>query len=583
MVCSLPLLGFADPPSSSSSLEAAMDAFRYAVEERGDDDAEEEREEETGEVEEEQDDDDDDDDDDEQGVAVGVDGSNAEPMPRMMAGRLIRVPPGPIRDALHEMMMEAGHPRGMQQWLLDSGDDGGGGDEDDDEIRRSLGLGVQRLRRLQRVAGGDKEDDGGDEEVSGPWVVSIRAESFEWAVADLEALADDEDEIEALVVAFLASRDEWSEQEVANHARHFQRFVELLDQQQPNPRVIRSIKFEDVSFDLDDALIRPHDLDRLFGSTLPLHPTLEKIEFKNCHISEAGMELFTSSLPAASATTADDEQHHNHRTPLLPKELVLRLGINADVHVRAVAAMVGRNARVARLALSAGFHGLQPDEFRLVCGGLRSNTNLRTLTVTLFHALDDTLDLALAPESPLEVLHIEGRYVLKDGATSSLARLLQTNTTLVELLFAGQIGRASDEHRLDGIASVLETSNCTLQRFSEGTSPDLGRPRFCHHHLVATSRIGTCLRRNQWMHHVLQAWPNYCVPSQALWPAVLVNADRSPTCLYRFVRRGNLQALCDAVVEVSGVAGQGAGGDVNDGGDVDRFLRGAHKRKAQDK
>jgi hypothetical protein len=216
-----------------------------------------------------------------------------------------------------------------------------------------------------------------------------------------------------------------------------------------------------------------------------------------------------------------------------------------------------------------------------VCGGLQSNTILRTVTVTLFHALDDTLDLALAPESPLEVLHIEGRYVLKDGAISSLAHLLKSNTTLVELLIAGQIGRAFDEHRLDAIAVVLETSNCTLQRFSEGTSPDLGRPRYCHHHLVATSRIGTCLRRNQWMHRVRQAWPNYCVPSQALWPAVLVKADRCPTCLYRFVRRGNLLALCDAVVEVSGVAGQGVEGDGD--GDVDRALRGAHKRKAQDK
>jgi hypothetical protein len=340
-----------------------MDAFRYAVEERGDDD-EEEREEEKGEEEEEEDDDDDDE-EDQEGIAVGVDGNNAEPMPRMMAGRPVRVPPGPVRGALHEMMMEAGHPRGMQQWLLDSDDDEGD-DNDDDEIRRSLGLGVERLRRLQRVAGGGNADGGGGEEedVSGPWVVNIKSESFEWAVADLEALAA-EDEIEDLVVATLASRDEWSEQEVANHAHHFQRFVERLDQQQPG-RVIRSIKFEDVSFDLEDALIRPHDVDRLFGSTLPLHPTLEKIEFKNCHISEASMELFTSSLPAvaaASATTADDHpQHHNRRTTaLIPKELVLRLGgMNADAHVRSVAAMVRRNARVARLTVSADFTVCNP-------------------------------------------------------------------------------------------------------------------------------------------------------------------------------------------------------------------------------
>jgi hypothetical protein len=35
---------------------------------------------------------------------------------------------------------------------------------------------------------------------------------------------------------------------------------------------------------------------------------------------------------------------------------------------------------------------------------------------------------------------------------------------------------------------------------------------------------------------------------------VLLKADSCPTCLYRFVRRGNLRALCDAVIFASSAA-----------------------------
>jgi hypothetical protein len=224
--------------------------------------------------------------------------------------------------------------------------------------------------------------------------------------------------------------------------------------------------------------------------------------------------------------------------------------IAAD-RVRSIADMVGRNARVRSLTLTAYWPGFSPGMFQLVCSQLQhANTHLRTLRADLSYVLRDTLDEALAPASPLEAFHIT-KGPLNGMVTSTLARQLRDNVHLVELALAEFVGNDGDPHRLDDIVSVMEASNFTLQRFSEGTAPDSTTEHHrgpCHHHLVQDSRIGKCLRRNVWIHRVLRDWPNYRVPSQELWPTVLHKADHCPTLLYRFVRIGNLPALCEAVV-----------------------------------
>jgi hypothetical protein len=208
-----------------------------------------------------------------------------------------------------------------------------------------------------------------------------------------------------------------------------------------------------------------------------------------------------------------------------------------------------------------------------VCGGLDGNTNLRTLTVRLADFEVDTLDLALAPHSPLRQLHVEAG--LSDaGATTALAHLLTTNVNLVELTLAEHLGRVSDERRLDAIAAAMETANCTLQKLSHGTHDALE-----HHHLLVSSRIGTCLRRNRWIHDVLQAWPNYRVPSKEMWPTVLHKADNCPTLLYRFLRRGNLPAVCDVLVAVGG--GGSSSSAANKQHPAKKQPRGTNKRKAR--
>jgi hypothetical protein len=466
-----------------------------------------------------------------------------------------------------------------------------------------MGMGVLPLRPVRRgrddgngnnintindINGGggdpDEDEEEGEETSASAWVVAIDSESFEHAVADLEYAAaaaahrgrggvggEGGVEIERMVVSSNLPYHQWSRRDVATYPHFFRRFVELLDRQhQPHPSqiILRSITFEGIYFDVHEGA-RPEDLDRLFGVTLPRHRTLEKIKFEGCFLPPRYFERFASAL---SLPTADDDEgivtssssSSSSSSSCPPKALVLEGGVQVGgggSRFQPVSDLVARNARVSDLALSDGFRGLEPDKFRRVCSGLESNTTLRTLTVELARADADTLDLALAPTSPLEILHITG-CKLEDAAAAELAHPPATNTALVELALTGRIGSAVDPRRLDGIAAVLETSNFTLRRFSDGTSVVWNREH-CHHHLVQDSRIGKCLRRNQWIHHVLQAWPNYRVPSKSLWPAVLLRADRCPTCVYRFVRRGNLPAVCDVVVAAAMASHQAAGTNQN--------------------
>jgi hypothetical protein len=399
----------------------------------------------------------------------------------------------------------------------------------------------------------------------------------------------------------------------------FHEFVGMLGS--PNLSV-RSVKFEGVEFcrrievdaedggendsteddDITDAdsvlgddggfavAIREGDLRDLFGDVLPRHRTLEEIVFDSCDVPEACFERFTSSLPASAtgpptlAGDDDDEARARARRIVTPlKALTLEVR-HVGTFVQSVADMVGRNALVSSLTLSAS-RGLRPHEFQLVCDGLPHNTHLGSLTVDLHRVEDDTLDLALAPASPLRRLRLRLCEALAaaaaagppGGATAApLARLLKTNVKLAALSVTVLSGSRWDESQLAAIESVLETHNFTLQELSDGGTNGDDR----HHHLLQGSRIGQCLRRNRWIHHVLRVWPNYQVPSQALWPAVLVRADSCPTLLYRFARRGNLPVWCGVVVVARRVVGGGVAVAGGGGGAAAATKQQPHPRAA---
>jgi hypothetical protein len=197
--------------------------------------------------------------------------------------------------------------------------------DDDDSWNTSPGLEVRRIRRLHATDDDPHENSDDEADEGGPWVVKIEAASFHDAVRGLE---DDttslEDVIEHLV---LATTHQYAPARhsrrglLLRHPEHFRRFVTLLGQ--PN-RVIRAVTFVSVNFvphrrgggeeeeddvgelgeEDDDSIsrndnvttevtIREEDLEELFGTTLPRHRTLQKIEFENCHIPVAYFERFT--------------------------------------------------------------------------------------------------------------------------------------------------------------------------------------------------------------------------------------------------------------------------------------------------
>lgn len=359
-----------------------------------------------------------------------------------------------------------------------------------------------------------------------PRIVGINAPSLDDAVSALQRTAGRE--ISELNVSMQVPRSEWSDEEATNHPQIFGRFVDLL----ADPtRVVRAIKFDGIHFHTKDG-IRAADLEKLFGTTLPSHPTLERIHLHGGAFSNECLSRFTSSV------------HSNHETPLV--ELAFDGSFVDRDRARIFADLVRRNSQLRALTLSALFNGLSPEDFRLISEGLSSNTNLQSLSVQLAQVLPDTLERAVASTSPLFSLHVKA-YLGKEPV-KSLALQLRTNVTLVELTVSQQYSVSNASH-YDPIADTLQTFNFTLLRFVHGTlhswSWDVSR------HTVPGGdggRIGKCLRRNERIRRALQQLSNYHVPSTRLWPSVLEMVSPLPTLLYRFLRKGNVQALCEIAV-----------------------------------
>jgi hypothetical protein len=162
----------------------------------------------------------------------------------------------------------------------------------------------------------------------------------------------------------------------------------------------------------------------------------------------------------------------------------------------------------------------------------------------LAEVLPDTLDLAVSSTSPLRSLYVRG-YLSRE-AVNSLATQLRTNVTLVELTISQRFPHSLCQAcHFDPIADALETNNFTLLRFVH-----IGYSVNTLSHAVPggdEGRIGKCLRRNRRICRALRQLRNYHVPSTCLWPTAFEMASPLPTLLYRFLRKGNVQALCGVV------------------------------------
>jgi hypothetical protein len=292
---------------------------------------------------------------------------------------------------------------------------------------------------------------------------------------------------------------------------------------------VRSVTLDGIGLHTDDG-IRADDLEMLLGTTLPSHPSLERIHVRGGAISDAYVALLASSM------------NSKHETPLV--ELAFDCNFGDHGRAQIFADLVSRNSQLRALSLSAlaPYARLGPDDFRLICKGLSSNTNLQSLSVVLSEILPDTLDLAVSSTSPLRALHVTG--YLSRKAVHSLAMQLRTNVTLVELTISQNYPQSHCQApHFDPIADSLETFNYTVLRFDHNgyslTSPVRTVPG------GGEGRIGKCLRRNQRIRLALHQLINYHVPATRLWPHVLGMVSALPTLLYRSLRKGNVQALCD--------------------------------------
>jgi hypothetical protein len=319
----------------------------------------------------------------------------------------------------------------------------------------------------------------------------------------------------------------------------FGRFVALLGRPDVS---IRSIHFVGFAFDGGGATaggVRALDLERLLGSVLPVHPTLERIRFVRCAMSDAPWGLFVRSLRTTTARTGCVPPHKH----LIVEGRLLDLAL-----VQPLAEMVCRNVRLSGLALNSRA-GMDPEVCRLLCGGLSRNTHLHDLSIDVTDVFPGAVDGATGPASPVRSLSIGGRFV--PSSVVHLANQLKTNSRLTSLTLSS---RREDAHGSSSPHLAArrrrrgadERYTFRIRHVSEQAMfwPDLDGGS-----IDGAARIVTYVRRNHWIQNALAHMVNYRVPSSHLWPILLGRVSEVPTLLYRFLRRGNLEALC-AVVAV---------------------------------
>jgi hypothetical protein len=298
-----------------------------------------------------------------------------------------------------------------------------------------------------------------------------------------------------------------------------QRFVAALRR---NTRAVQEIVFAMV-----DWRAAPEESTALlFGEVLPALPALASITFHRCNFALAHVELFASSVPAASAAA-------------LAELRLVGSPVDRDA-ARAIADMVRRGGPLSALALlpdDAG--GLRAANCKLICDAASSSTSLRELEMQVNGVHPDTLDDVAGPSSPLLDLIVRVRTPLSRECVASLARQLRTNTTMIRLCLRLEGGEIPSMDRPDlfrSIEEVLETSNSTIEivEVSRAKPPP-----------AAQTRLDELLRQTR---HAKCSLAMLERESQGLLsPRAFALAGCRPTLLYRFLRQGDAHYLCRLV------------------------------------
>jgi hypothetical protein len=194
--------------------------------------------------------------------------------------------------------------------------------------------------------------------------------------------------------------------------------------------------------------------------------------------------------------------------------------------------------------------GLEPADCQVLCESVPHSPNLRSLSLCVKQVRADTLSGVAASSSPLRSLYVIGAYT-EEGVTA-LTRQLRTNTRMAE------VGLSETDSDSDGHACVrpflplLETYNFTLRKARVAHS--------ARGEVVGLDVLTPLLRRNRAIRHGIRRLKprEYRVAPVGVWPRAFEKVGAFPTLLYRLVRRGNVDALCDVVARMSSLRERGA-------------------------
>jgi hypothetical protein len=280
--------------------------------------------------------------------------------------------------------------------------------------------------------------------------------------------------------------------------RSFGRFVDLLARDGRNSDVVWAVNFYMLNFarGYGEGSTRGYDKAdeaRLFGDVLPALPLLERVLFHACFCCEDNLGILASRLSVTSSLVElEVHECYGDFSVCVPLQV---LKLKPDRRMDKVAC-------------------------RQIFSSLRYNSNLRRLDVSVEEVYDDMPVFHADPSSTSALRHLclnVGRWTVE--GKSSLARQLKTNTVLEELRI---------RYSATGATSA-GTHRPWLEVLKSHSSDD--------------ERILAYLHRNERIRNALVQLQDYPVSPPVLWPAAWEMVSTLPTLLYRFVRRGDVNAL----------------------------------------
>jgi hypothetical protein len=329
--------------------------------------------------------------------------------------------------------------------------------------------------------------------------------------------------------------------------RGFERFVDVLPTGQEGlgggggggfASSLQCLNFVGVHFGPDGGF-RHEDVARQFGEVVPaLLPTLERLRFRSCFLPTnplvallqrmSGSQRARESTATATTTTAR----------ILSLLEIADCSVHTDVIVPYVVELIRSNAPIEFLMFLPN-ESLGRGACRQLFDSLPHNRHLRRLSVCVERVFDGALvlpsDLA-ALSSSLRQLHLKVDHWDRKGK-ACLARQLQTNTALTNVRVV-YLGNTALSHR--PWIDMLERHNFTLLSLTEESilGPWGDGP-------MRSPKVAALLQRNGRIRQALEQLSEYRVAHMARVPHILEMVNTLPTLLYRFLRRGDVNALVD--------------------------------------